>query len=55
VNKNEDVEKNNVNFDLFGLQTLIALEQNMCRDLSEPQTSEDDPKQLKFQFDAAML
>lgn len=40
--------------DLFGLQVLIALEQEVC-ETPKSLAPGEDTKQLKFRFDAAML
>ncbi len=50
----EDTELDDVDLDLFGYQVLIALEQGVCES-SKPLTLDDDVRQLKLPFDAAML
>jgi hypothetical protein len=50
----ENYGPDDADLDLFGLQVLIALEQEVC-ETPNPATTSEDTQQLKFHFDAAML
>jgi len=50
----EDKEDTGINLDLFDTQALIALEQEACEEPKQNEP-EEDVRQLKFRFDAALL